>query len=140
MTMNEKKALTQEQISDLLKAAADAADKNSCCRHSSFTVGAALLDREGGIRTGINIENHGIQSICAERVVLCNALSSGLGSEDFVALAVVGRNLSDTEFSKTLPCGYCRQFLSEYASPDMPVYTIGGEYTVRGLLPESFSH
>ena len=131
--------LTAEQKDMLLNSAKLAADGNKCCSYSSFTVGAALLDKNGRIWNGINVENHGIQSICAERVAFCNAMAGGVEPSQFEAIAVAGRPLSSSEFIKTLPCGYCRQFMSEYAPADMPIITVDGEYTVGGLLPESFS-
>ncbi len=131
--------LTAEQKDMLLNPAKHAADGNKCCAHSSFTVGVALLDSNGRVWNGINVENDGIQSICAERVAFCSAFASGVELRQFKAIAVVGRHLSSPKFIKTLPCGYCRQFMSEYAASDMPVITIDGEYTVGELLPESFS-
>lgn len=131
--------LTAEQKDMLIESAKRAANGNKCCTHSSFTVGAALLDNNGRIWSGINVENDGIQSICAERVAFCSAFAGGVEPKQFKAIAVAGRPLSSPEFIKTLPCGYCRQFMSEYAPSDMPVITIDGEYTVGGLLPDSFS-
>lgn len=134
--------MTNVQIMSLLDTARGIASENFCCRYSSFTVGAALLSKDGRIFTGFNIENHGIQSICAERCAFSKALSSG--AKEFEAIAIVGKRISDTSFKKTLPCGYCRQFMSEYGGPDLLVYTADEDgniftYTMRELLPEAFS-
>ena len=70
------------------------------------------------------------------------ALSEGY--KDFVAIAVVGKRIGDEFFEKTLPCGYCRQFMSEYAHHDFLIYSYDeeknevNEYQLKELLPEGF--
>lgn len=130
-------------INQLIEEAKDIATKNFCCKHSKFTVGAALLTSDNKIYKGFNVENDGIQSICAERVAFVKALSDG--NKKFKAIAIVGKNISDTSFVKTLPCGYCRQFISEYADASFMIYTYDEEnkkinsYSIKDLLPESFT-
>lgn len=130
-------------INKLVEEAKEIAERNFCCKHSNFTVGVALLTKDGKIYKGFNVENDGIQSICAERVAFTKALSEG--DSEFTCLAVVGKSLSQKYFNKTLPCGYCRQFLSEYASKDFMIYTYDDvenklySYKLEDLLPESFS-
>ena len=51
--------------------------KNAYVPYSNFKVGAVLKTKKGKTYTGCNIENNGIQSICAERVAFCKALSEG---------------------------------------------------------------
>ena len=80
-------------------------------------------------------------SICAERVTLSKALTDG--EKEFDSIFVYGINKNANKLEKTLPCGYCRQFLMEYASPDLVIYTIDEnnqilKYTLEELLPESF--
>ena len=135
--------MEREIIIELINQAKEIANRNFCCKHSNFTVGAALMTKEGKVYKGFNVENDGIQSICAERVAFTKALSEG--NHEFVCVAVVGKPLTKDQFSKTLPCGYCRQFLSEYASKDFMVYTYDEvenklySYRLEELLPESFS-
>ncbi|RPI04476.1 MAG: cytidine deaminase [Ignavibacteriae bacterium] len=76
---------------------------------SKFRVGAALLTKDGKIFTGCNIENssYGL-TICAERVAIFKAISSG--STQFAAIAVVSDDRGYTP-----PCGACRQVLSDLA-------------------------
>jgi len=130
-------------VKKLIEEAKGIAEKNNCCKHSNFTVGVALMDNEGNIYKGFNVENHGIQSICAERVAFCKAFTEG--AKDFKCLAVVGKNLNDKELKKTLPCGYCRQFMSEYVNENFIIYTYDEKsneicsYTIKELLPESFN-
>jgi len=126
----------------LLQKAKEIANKNICCSYSNFTVGAALIDSAGNIYQGFNIENHGIQSICAERTAFCSALTAG--SKNFEGIAIVGKRIDAENFSKTLPCGYCRQFMSEYGGPDLLIITEDEAnhkiytYTLKELLPEAF--
>ena len=126
----------------LIEEAKDIANKNFCCSYSNFTVGVALLTKDGKVYKGFNVENDGIQSICAERVALTKALSEG--NKEFLCLAVVGKNVNDDKFKKTLPCGYCRQFMSEYCGAGFLIYAFDEEnnliyeYKLEDLLPESF--
>ena len=50
---------------------------NAHSPYSNFQVGAALRTKSGKIYLGCNIENHGIQGICAERTAFAKALSEG---------------------------------------------------------------
>ncbi len=113
--------------------------KRACAKYSNYTVGAVLLTKSGKRYTGCNIENDGIQSICAERVAFCKALSEG--EREFERIFIVGGPQNENE-EKCLPCGYCRQFMSEYAGKDFKVYTFYNdkieEYNLKDLLPFSF--
>lgn len=129
---------------ELVELAKEMANSNDCCGYSSFTVGAALLSKSGSVYTGFNVENHGIQSICAERTAFVKALSSGEKKGEFESITVVGKRLGQERFIKTVPCGYCRQFMSEYAGPNFIINLIDEEknetysYKLSELLPESF--
>jgi cytidine deaminase len=94
-------------LSELVRAAT-AARLKAHAPYSRFKVGAALLNREGLIVTGCNIENatFGL-TLCAERVAVFKAVSEGIG--DFVALAVVTNSRTLTP-----PCGACRQIVWEF--------------------------
>lgn len=56
--------------------------------YSNYLVGACLKTKSGKLYTGCNIENNGIQSICAERVAFCKAISEG--EKEFESIVVVG--------------------------------------------------
>ena len=107
-----------------------------------FCVGAVLVTKNNKIYTGCNIDNQGIQSICAERVAFSKAISDGkIKKEDFKCIFVAGRPDNQKEFVKTLPCGYCRQFMSEFVSKDFKIYYYDNgihSYTMKDLLPYSF--
>lgn len=115
---------------------------NAYSPYSHFLVGAALLSESDSIYTGCNIENGGIQSICAERVAFGSAISNG--ERKFTSLAVVGKSISDSYFCETLPCGYCRQFISEFCDPSFRIYSYDEKtdqiscYLLSELLPHSF--
>lgn len=134
--------MDQEVIKKLIQEAKKIAKQNFCCKHSNFTVGAALLTEDDKIITGFNVENDGIQSICAERVTFSKAFTEGY--KNFKCIAIVGKKTESAQFQKTLPCGYCRQFMSEYVDKNFKIYTIDDKenkiygYTISQLLPESF--
>jgi cytidine deaminase len=96
--------------------------------YSNFAVGAALLDSEGTIHTGCNVENisYGL-TLCAERGAVMSAIAAG--RRTFIALAIVAD--SDTPLS---PCGACRQFLAEFA-PDLPIISanLNGRHELLSL-------
>lgn len=103
--------------------------------YSGFKVGAALRTKSGKVFVGCNIENSAYgECMCAERVALFKAVSEG--NREFEALAVVGGD------ELCPPCGACRQALSEFCSPGMPVLLYDGKetkrFTLGELLPLSF--
>ena len=115
---------------------------NSCSPYSNFQVGATLRTKSGKIYYGCNIENHGIQGICAERTAFAKALSEG--EREFDSITVVGAKKGEEPSEKCMPCGYCRQFMSEYVDKDFKVYVVKDkndnieEYTIDQLLPFRF--
>ena len=104
--------------------------------YSNFRVGAALLDAEGEIHVGCNVENASFGgTVCAERNAVAGAVVAGRRA--LVACAVY----TDSPES-TAPCGFCRQVLAEFA-PDLPIVcvTVSGKTwrtTLSDLLPHSF--
>lgn len=113
--------------------------KNAHDPYSNFKVGAVLTGKSGKKYTGCNIANHGIQSICAERVAFVKALSEG--EKAFERITIVGGENVDN-LQECLPCGYCRQFMSEFVTQDFKIYTLNGEtikeYSMAELLPYGF--
>lgn len=119
------------------------AKKARLCSHSpysNFQVGTVLRTKSGKIYMGCNIENHGIQGICGERTAFAKALSEG--EREFECITVVGSKKGMEPREECLPCGYCRQFMSEFVDDDFKIYTIYGdeikEYTMKELLPFGF--
>lgn len=120
-----------------LVAAARAARVRAHAPYSRFAVGAALLDAQGRIHAGCNVENAAYpEGLCAEAVAL-GALVMARGTR-IVAAAVVG----DAPQPVT-PCGGCRQKLREFARGDAVVLAANehselARYTLAELLPASF--
>lgn len=112
---------------------------NAYVPYSNYHVGAVLITKDDEVFTGCNVENHGIQSICAERVAFTKALSEG--KREFKMILVAGGK-DKNNLDHCLPCGYCRQFMSEFVSADFPIYVIENdkytEYKLSDLLPHSF--
>ena len=122
------------------------ASENAHSPYSNFCVGTALLTKDGKVYTGCNVENHGIQSICGERVAFTKAISEGEPSnipENYIAIAIVGHFRGKDKYVKTLPCGYCRQFMSEFAGKNFEIYSCDDKnyytYTLGDLLPEAYA-
>lgn len=112
------------------------ARENAYAPYSGFKVGAVLVDSQGTIYTGCNVENASLGlTICAERVAIVKAVSEG--KRDFSRLLVVGGE------EITYPCGACRQVLNEFA-PGLEVVCTNSEgqmavYTLKDLLPLGFT-
>jgi len=103
-----------------LQAEAQEAARFSYSPYSRFRVGAALLGASGRIYRGTNVENRSLGvTNCAERTAFFTALTSG--EKEFVAIAVFSPD-SDVPLS---PCGACRQVISEFVSPEFPIYFSG---------------
>jgi cytidine deaminase len=124
------------QIIDRLVEAAFAAREKAHAPYSGFTVGAAVLDANGHVHIGCNVENasYGL-SVCAERHAIAAAVAAG--EEQIEGLAVV----TDTD-PPASPCGACRQVLAEFG--DFPVILANPEgerllTTVGDLLPDAFT-
>ena len=108
--------ISREQQVDLLRHALEAR-QNAYAPYSHYTVGAAVLTDSGRIYTGCNVENasYGL-TCCAERNAIFKAVGSG--ERKLLAVAVTGPEGGEM----AMPCGACRQVLSEFASaPEMPV-------------------
>ena len=120
-----------------LTAAAAAVRAHAHAPYSGFAVGAALLDDEGRIHVGCNVENAAYpQGLCAEAAAIGAMVAAG--GRAIVAVALVaGQGRPAT------PCGGCRQRLNEFADADTPVHVCGPEglrktFTLGELLPGAF--
>jgi cytidine deaminase len=117
--------------------AARAAREHAHAPYSHFAVGAALLDEQGRVHAGCNIENAAYpQSQCAEASAIAHLVLAG--GRRIVAAAVVG-----VAEQPVTPCGGCRQRLREFAGDETPVWVadlqgVRARYTLGELLPASF--
>ena len=135
--MTENKTTSRELAFKAIEAM-----KKSYSPYSHFTVGAALLTKEGKIYTGANIENASYTpTVCAERNAIFTAVHQG--ERNFEAIAIVGGHNGNIK-GVTAPCGVCRQVMSEFCSPDFKVILVTsneGDYeetTLGELLPYTF--
>ena len=131
----------KEQLYATLLASAIAAREYSYSPYSGYRVGAALLGADGNIYTGCNVENAGYTPTnCAERTAVFKAVSEGV--REFCAIAVAGGS-GETLDAACTPCGVCRQVLSEFCEPHMPVILGTPEemrvMTLGELLPFAFT-
>lgn len=109
---------------------------NAYSPYSGVKIGAALLDGDGRVFLGCNIENasYGL-TVCAERVAVFNAVCNG--SRVFRALCVAAEG-----DIRPVPCGACRQVLAEFAE-DLEIFLVNtsgysSTTTLRRLLPDAF--
>jgi cytidine deaminase len=121
---------------ELLRIAKEAS-LNAYAPYSGFPVGAALECEDGTVFTGCNVENAAYgDTICAERTALVKAVSEGQRRFSRIAIYGEGKNYC-------MPCGSCRQVLSEF-SPEMEVLCAkaGGSYVsypLTRLMPYTFN-
>lgn len=122
---------------DQMLSAARAIMPRAYVPYSGFHVGAALLNEDGTIRPGVNIENASYPlSVCAERNAVAMMVMSGY--QKILAVAVA----TDAD-TPTPPCGGCRQVLWEFGDADTPVVAEGANgvrarWRLGELLPHAF--
>ena len=131
-SMSENDAMLDEGV--LLEAARDAR-KKAYAPYSRFLVGAAILDDQGKVHKGCNVENAAYpQGTCAEAgAIAAMILAEG---RQIKAIAVVGKSTNPVT-----PCGGCRQKIREFAAPTTPILI--GDLKVlrlRQTLVELFPH
>ena len=125
------------QVSDALIAAARAVREHAHAPYSRLAVGAAVLDEQGRIHAGCNVENAAYpQGWCAETSAIAALVAAG--GKQVLALAVCG--VADAAVT---PCGGCRQKLREFAAGDCPIWAVDltavrARYTLEELLPHGF--
>ncbi len=97
------------KYAELLNDAKKASEK-SYSPYSKFPVGACVLYESGNKYQGCNVENasYGL-TLCAERNAMSSAILKGETSK-IEAIAIYSPRQK-----RCLPCGACRQWLSEFA-------------------------
>ena len=128
--------VTDEQR-DALIAAARAVRERAYAPYSKFAVGAAVLDEQGRIHAGCNVENAAYpQGWCAEASALAVMISAGGKTLRAVAVCAVSS-------SPASPCGGCRQKLREFGDVDCPLWVVDlhqvhARFTLGELMPHGF--
>ena len=118
------------------------AREKSYCPYSFFSVGTALLTKDGKIYTGANIESASFSpTVCGERVAFFTAVHNG--ETGFKAIAVVGGKQGEEVTEFCAPCGVCRQVMAEFCNKDFEIILFDGVsqkvITLENLLPEAFT-
>ncbi len=123
----------------LLVQARDIARK-AHCPYSHFHVGAVVV-AGGQIFTGVNIEisSYGL-TLCAERAALAAALTAQARPITQIAVACIDAP-ADAPLGTRMPCGACRQWLSDLLAPDATISIDGCEqdFHITDILPYSFT-
>ncbi len=123
---------------DLINAAKDARD-NAYCHYSGFAVGAAIIDDNGHLYVGCNVENAAYPlGNCAEAAAIAAMVLEGGKRID--RIAVVG---GSSEPSPCTPCGGCRQSIQEFADENTIIIAMDDSkewqrYSIAELLPAGF--
>ena len=131
-----KPLLTSSEREALLRAAVEAMGR-AYAPYSRFLVGAAVLDDQGRIHPGCNVENAAYpQGVCAEGGALSAMVLAGGRSVRAVLVVGEGEGL-------VTPCGGCRQKIREFAALDTPILIadpqhVRATFTLDELLPQSF--
>ncbi len=132
-------------MSDIDKAvarlfnSAKAASEQAWSPYSGAKVGASVLDEDGNIYSGCNVENasYGLTQ-CAERNALAAAIHAGMkpGAAHTILIYATG-------FEVLAPCGACRQVINELMANDTVIISCRSEtdyrsWSIGELLPEPF--
>jgi len=117
---------------------AKAVSKNAYAPYSKFPVGACVLYESGKVYVGCNVENasYGL-SLCAERNAMSSAIASGETTK-VKAIAIYSPNQP-----LCMPCGACRQWMSEFCINDKEtkiIFEDKNQNVVVMELAEIFPH
>ena len=129
-TENDRPERTPGTDSELVTAARRAA-RRAHAPQSGFHVGVAVLDENGGIHLGCNVETSAHTAVHAEEAAIAAWRIGGSGRP--VRIAICG-----PEGNPIPPCGMCRQLLSETA-PGIEILVADGQtLRIEDLLPAGF--
>ena len=122
-----------------LYALARAASDNAYSPYSTARVGACVVDDDGNVYSGCNVENssYGLTQ-CAERNALAAAIAGGMRPGSAHTLLIYA-----TGFETLAPCGACRQVMSELLAGDALIISCHSEtdyrsWSIGELLPYPF--
>lgn len=124
-------------FAELLTAAREIAAR-AYAPYSGFRVGAAALADDGRTVTGCNVENAGYGvTLCAECGLISELVAGGGGR--ITRFVCVGTDAPSAEQALVImPCGRCRQLLSEHAAPAAVFLTPRGPARMEDILPQAF--
>ena len=115
------------------------ASDNAYSPYSGAKVGACVVDDDGNVYSGCNVENSSFGlTQCAERNALAAAIAAGMRPGAAHTLLIYA-----TGFESLAPCGACRQVMSELLADDAMVISCHSEtdyrsWSIAELLPDPF--
>jgi cytidine deaminase len=117
---------------EALRAQAVEAMGHAYAPYSGYSVGVAGRVDDGRVVSGCNVENaaYGV-ALCAECGMVSQLHLTGGGKLTHVVCV-------DGEGSVIMPCGRCRQLLSENGGADMLLWTVSGIKRMDEVLPDAF--
>jgi cytidine deaminase len=117
---------------EALQAEAVAIMTKAYAPYSHYPVGAAARVDDGRVVTGCNVENaaYGV-GLCAECGMVSSLHASGGGRLTHMVCV-------DGHGAVIMPCGRCRQLLSENSDRDMLIWTVSGIKRMDEVLPDAF--
>jgi cytidine deaminase len=117
---------------EALRAEAVAAMRHAYAPYSGYSVGAAGRVDDGRVVVGCNVENaaYGV-ALCAECGMVSQLHVTGGGRLTHVVCV-------DGQGAVIMPCGRCRQLLSENGGADMLLWTVSGVKRMDEVLPDAF--
>ncbi len=134
----DKIALMDKNSIDKMIHSAKKAYQNAYAPYSGFLVGASVMDENGNIYIGCNVENAAYPSgSCAEEQAIGSMIAAG--GRKIAAILIIGR--SDQLLT---PCGACRQRIREFADKDTQIHICHIEHGLQKsfaldeVLPLSF--
>ena len=128
-----------EKVVAKLYTRARLAIDNAYSPYSGARVGACVVDDDGNVYSGCNVENSSFGlTQCAERNALAAAIAAGMRPGAAHTLLIYA-----TGFESLAPCGACRQVMSELLADDAMVISCHSEtdyrsWSIAELLPDPF--
>jgi cytidine deaminase len=124
---------------ELLLAQAREVAQHAHCPYSHFHVGAVVV-AGGQTFAGVNVEisSYGL-TLCAERAALAAAMTAQAGPITHIAIACIDAPVN-ASLGTRMPCGACRQWLSDLLAPGATISIDGYEqdFHISDILPYSF--
>ena len=118
---------------------AKSASEQAHSPYSGARVGASVLDEDGKVYSGCNVENasYGLTQ-CAERNALATAIHAGMKVGTAATILIYA-----TGFEVLAPCGACRQVINELMASDAVIISCRSKtdfrsWSIEELLPEPF--
>ncbi len=131
-------SVTPEPVEQEAARALPALLSRSYARYSNFTVAAAVIDEDGRVHYGVNVENAAYPvGTCAEQTAIGAMITAG-GARRIDKVLISGGSGAVVQ-----PCGACRQRIAEFAGEACEIVSVqDGVITERSpfweLLPRSF--